>query len=162
MVPDARYTVLGMEYFCFHGERLWRMADAELIALAASELARLGLGAAAQIVDGAVVRQHAAYPVYDHHYRERVARMRTFVESQVPNLHLAGRNGMHKYNNQDHAMLTGLMAAWNIMGGRFDPWRVNSDALYIEDGHDGEDGSRLVPMSVAASEIAPPAGAEED
>jgi len=68
---------------------------------------------------------------------------------------------MHKYNNQDHAMLTGLMAAWNIMGGRFDPWRVNSDALYIEDGEVINDGSRLVPMPVVASEAVPPVSAED-
>jgi protoporphyrinogen oxidase len=162
MVPDQRFTVLGLEYFCFEWDGLWRMPDHELIAMARRELAALGLARAAAVVDGVVVRQRAAYPVYDHEYRGRVDRVRRFLESEACNLQLAGRNGMHKYNNQDHAMMTGLMAARNIMGASYDPWRVNSDALYLEEDSDGELGSRLVPMSVAAEEIAPPASPEEE
>ncbi len=162
MVPDQRFTVLGLEYFCFESDRLWRMPDHELIALARRELAQLGLANEGSVIDGAVVRQHAAYPVYDHEYRARVGRIRHFLESAAPNLQLAGRNGMHKYNNQDHAMMTGLMAARNIMGASYDLWRVNSDALYLEEERNGDDGSRLVPMSVAAEEIPPPASPEEE
>jgi protoporphyrinogen oxidase len=126
MVPDQRFTVLGMEYFCFERDLLWRMPDAELIAMASHELAQLGLAQEARVIDGAVVRQRAAYPVYDHEYRQRVDFVRRFLAAEAPNLQLVGRNGMHKYNNQDHAMMTGLMAARNIMGATYDPWRVNS------------------------------------
>jgi protoporphyrinogen oxidase len=162
MVPDQRFTVLGMEYFCFESDGLWRMPDAELIALAKHELAQLGLVQRVCVIDGAVVRQRAAYPVYDHEYRQRVDLVRRFLAAEAPNLQLVGRNGMHKYNNQDHAMMTGLMAARNIMGATYDPWRVNSDALYLEEERDGHHGSRLVPMSVAANEIPPPARPQED
>ena len=130
MVPDQRYTVLGLEYFCFDSESMWATPDAELIAMGARELAQLGLGDAAKVVDGTVVRQRAAYPVYDSHYREAVEVVRHFMERELKNLQLAGRKGMHKYNYQDHAMMTGLMAAWNIPGGSYDLWRVNGDALY--------------------------------
>jgi protoporphyrinogen oxidase len=146
MVPDQRYTVLGLEYFCFDSDSMWATPDAELIAMGARELAQLGLGDAAKVVDGTVVRQRAAYPVYDAHYREAVEVVRDFMERELKNLQLAGRNGMHKYNNQDHAMMTGLMAAWNIMGGSYDLWRVNGDALYLEAGAAGdEEGGRMVP-----------------
>src|SRR5260370_8056584 len=86
--------------------------------------------------------------MYDHNYRSNVARVREFLESAAGNLQVAGRNGMHKYDNQDHAMLTGLMAARNIMGGFFDPWRVNSDAEYLEEeeGFEAAGGSHIQPM----------------
>jgi protoporphyrinogen oxidase len=149
MVPDQRYTVLGLEYFCFNSDSMWTTADADLIAMGARELAQLGLGDAAKVVDGTVVRQRAAYPVYDANYRTAVEVVRGFMDRELPNLQLAGRNGMHKYNNQDHAMMTGLMAAWNIMGGSYDLWRVNGDALYLEAGAAGdEEGGRMVPRPV--------------
>ncbi len=151
MVTDQRYTVLGLEYFCFDTDSMWATPDAELIAMGARELAQLGLGDAAKVVDGTVVRQRAAYPVYDGNYREAVEVVRGFIERELPNLQLAGRNGMHKYNNQDHAMMTGLMAAWNIMGGSYDLWRVNGDALYLEAGAAGdEEGGRMVPRPLAS------------
>jgi protoporphyrinogen oxidase len=149
MVPDARYTVLGLEYFCFDSDSMWNTPDAELVAMGARELAQLGLGDASKVVDGTVVRQRAAYPVYDSHYHEAVEVVRGFLEREAPNLQLAGRNGMHKYNNQDHAMMTGLMAAWNIMGGSYDLWRVNGDALYLEAGAAGEEGGRMVPRPLS-------------
>jgi protoporphyrinogen oxidase len=150
MVPDQRYTVLGLEYFCFDSDSMWAMSDAELIAMGTRELAQLGLGDAAKVFDGTVVRQRAAYPVYDGHYRDAVEVVRAFMERELPNLQLAGRNGMHKYNNQDHAMMTGLMAAWNIMGGTYDLWRVNGDALYLEAGAAGdEEGGRMVPRPLS-------------
>jgi len=90
------------------------------------------------VFDGIVVRQSKAYPMYDHNYRANVGRIRSFLELAVNNLQVAGRNGMHKYDNQDHAMLTGLMAARNVMGSSFDLWRVNSDAEYLEDDADSE------------------------
>jgi protoporphyrinogen oxidase len=151
MVPDQRYTVLGLEYFCFDSDSMWSTPDADLVAMGARELAQLGLGDAAKVVDGTVVRQRAAYPVYDGHYRDAVEVVRGFLERELPNLQLAGRNGMHKYNNQDHAMMTGLMAAWNIMGGTYDLWRVNGDALYLEAGAAGdEEGGRMIPRPLSS------------
>ena len=117
MVPDPRFTVLGLEYFCTEKDTLWSSSDEQLIAIAKDELATLGLAGKSKIVDGAVVRQPKAYPLYDHDYRANVAKVREFLDIEAPNLQVAGRNGMHKYNNQDHAMMTGLMAARNIMGG---------------------------------------------
>ncbi len=128
MVPDSRFTVLGMEYFCSENDGMWSASDAQLIDRAKSELAILGLADKSRAVDASVVRQPKAYPLYDHEYRTNVSHIVNFLERETPNLRIAGRNGMHKYNNQDHAMMTGLMAARNIMGGSFDLWRVNSDA----------------------------------
>jgi protoporphyrinogen oxidase len=156
MVTDARYSVLGLEYFCFESDRMWNAPDNELIAMAKQELAQIGLADQSSVVDGTVVRETAAYPVYDHEYRGHVALIRGFLEQQAQNLQLAGRNGMHKYNNQDHAMMTGLMAARNLMGAHYDQWRINADALYLEDQELTSDGSRLIPMSVVADEIPPP------
>jgi protoporphyrinogen oxidase len=136
MVPDSRFTMLGLEYFCTEGDSLWSSSDEDLITLAKDELAILGLAQRASVIDGTVVRQPKAYPVYDHNYRAVVGHIRSFLEVELPNLQVAGRNGMHKYDNQDHAMLTGLMAARNIMGGSFDLWRVNSDAEYLENEPD--------------------------
>jgi protoporphyrinogen oxidase len=133
MVPDPRFTMLGLEYFCFEGDALWSATDGELVAIAKNELNMLGLANRAEVIDGIVVRQSKAYPMYDHCYQSNVARVREYLESAARNLQVAGRNGMHKYDNQDHAMLTGLMAARNVMGSSFDLWRVNSDAEYLED-----------------------------
>jgi protoporphyrinogen oxidase len=133
MVPDPRFTMLGLEYFCFEGDALWSASDEQLIAMAKKELATLGLAASCDFTDGIVVRQNKAYPMYDHNYKNNVARVREYLELATSNLQVAGRNGMHKYDNQDHAMLTGLMAARNVMGASFDLWRVNSDAEYLEE-----------------------------
>src|SRR5438067_12576528 len=101
-------TCLGLEYFCFEGDGLWTTPDAELIALATKELARLGICAEDEVVDGVVVRQQKAYPVYDDSYQANVAVVRDYISTSLPNLHLAGRNGMHKYNHQDHSMMHAL------------------------------------------------------
>ena len=149
MVPNPRMTVLGLEYFCSADASLWNRDDSQLINFAHQELSSLSLTGGARLLDGAVVRQSAAYPIYDSGYREKIQVVRDFARRHLPNLQLVGRNGMHKYNNQDHAMLTGMMAAWNILGGSYDPWRVNADALYLEDGEEGETGLRLVPSRIA-------------
>jgi protoporphyrinogen oxidase len=148
MVPDPRFTVLGLEYFCTENDDLWSSTDEQLIAIAKKEIAILGLADKSKVVDGAVVRQPKAYPLYDHDYRTNVAKVREFLEVEAPNLQVAGRNGMHKYNNQDHAMMTGLMAARNIMGASFDLWRVNSDAEYLESEDSVTDGGRAVPNPI--------------
>ena len=105
MVP-AGMSCLGLEYFCFEGDNLWDASDSDLIALAKKEVAQIGLIAAADVVDACVVRQPKAYPVYDEDYRDNIAAIRLDLEGSYPTLHMVGRNGMHKYNNQDHAMMT--------------------------------------------------------
>ena len=153
MVPDQGKTCLGLEYFCFEGDGLWTTPDAELIALATKELARLGICAEDEVVDGVVVRQQKAYPVYDDSYQANVAVVRDYISTSLPNLHLAGRNGMHKYNNQDHSMMTALLVARNIaIGSLLDPWKVNADAVYHEDIKLGERDltGRQVPERIPA------------
>ncbi len=135
MVPDPALTCLGLEYFTFENDDLWSMSDADLLALAAKELETLGLTKAALAIDGKVIRVPKAYPVYDDVYIEAIAAVRKFIETQLPNLQCAGRNGMHRYNNQDHSMLTGMLAARNILGlGEHNLWQVNADDDYHEDG----------------------------
>ncbi|HXC48472.1 MAG TPA: NAD(P)/FAD-dependent oxidoreductase [Candidatus Sulfotelmatobacter sp.] len=139
MVPDPNYCCYGLEYFCFEGDGLWTMRDADLIALGAKELQQVGLGSAADLMDGCVVRQPKAYPVYDDDYQQHVGVVRRALDAHCPNLHLVGRNGMHKYNNQDHAMITAMLAARNILAGenKYDVWSVNEDGEYHEAGHAG-------------------------
>ncbi len=153
MVPDQGKTCLGLEYFCFEGDGLWTMPDHDLIELAKSELGQLGICSPADVFDGVVVRQQKAYPVYDDNYQSNVAVVRDYVAQALPNLHLAGRNGMHKYNNQDHSMMTALLVARQIAAGsRLDPWKVNADAVYHEDIRVGERDvtGRQVPERVPA------------
>jgi protoporphyrinogen oxidase len=113
---------------------LWSMADDDLIALAKRELELVGLAASADVVDGCVIRQPKAYPVYDDDYKSHVEIIRQALDAHCPNLQLVGRNGMHKYNNQDHAMITALLAARNILADqkKYDVWSVNDDAEYLE------------------------------
>jgi protoporphyrinogen oxidase len=153
MVPDQGKTCLGLEYFCFEGDGLWTSDDNALIALATKELAQLGICSPEQVFDGVVVRQQKAYPVYDDAYQSHVDVIRDYLLSDLPNLHLAGRNGMHKYNNQDHSMMTALLVARNIAtGSSLDPWKVNADAVYHEDIRAGErdTSGRQVPERIAA------------
>jgi protoporphyrinogen oxidase len=132
MVPVPDRTCLGMEYFCFEGDGLWTMADSELVALATSELGSLGLAAGARVEDGTVVRMPKAYPIYDGEYRAHLDVIRGFIDP-IPNLHTVGRNGMHKYNNQDHSMLTAMLAVDNMHGAANDLWAVNTDFEYHEE-----------------------------
>src|SRR5690606_27652802 len=108
--------------------------DAALVELAKTELEKIGLARASEVREGVVVRQKKAYPVYDDEYAGNVAVLRAELERRFPTLHLIGRNGMHKYNNQDHAMMTAMLCAKNILAGRreYDLWRVNEDAQYHE------------------------------
>ncbi len=141
MVPDPSLACVGLEYFCFEGDGLWSMADPDLIELAKSEMAILGLCDPADVVGGAVVRQEKAYPVYDDDYAANVDALRRELEASHPNLHLVGRNGMHRYNNQDHAMMTAMLTVENIVAGSrvYDIWQVNEDAEYHEAGEEGAD-----------------------
>jgi protoporphyrinogen oxidase len=133
MVPDPSKTCLGLEYFCFEGDGLWASPDADLIELGKRELGQLGLVDPADVVDGAVVRMRKAYPVYDVGYEAAMEKVRRFL-ARVPNLQLTGRNGMHRYNNQDHSMLTAVLAARNILDGHYDLWKVNVEQEYHEQG----------------------------
>jgi protoporphyrinogen oxidase len=154
MAP-AGMSCLGLEYFCFEGDGMWTMSDADLVALATREIEQIGLIGAADVTGGCVVRQPKAYPVYDDAYREHVAAIRRDIEQGCPNLHVVGRNGMHKYNNQDHAMMTAMLTAENILAGerRYDVWQVNEDAEYHEAGASGVQAAlaseRLVPVKTA-------------
>jgi protoporphyrinogen oxidase len=153
MVPNSDTACYGMEYFCNAGDDTWTMSDADLIARAKQEIGKLGLVSPEDIIDGSVVRQPKAYPVYDDTYKINVDTITEGLEAQFTNLHLAGRNGMHKYNNQDHAMMTGILTARNIVAGAMvhDVWTVNEDAAYHEGGAAGDDKieERLVPRRVA-------------
>ena len=132
MVPDPSKTSLGAEYFVNENEPLWNMADEDLVDLAARELEAIGLTKGARVEAGVVYRQKKAYPVYDETYREHLDVIERFLKS-LGNLHMIGRNGLHKYNNQDHAMLTAILAVENIYGARHDVWQVNSDQAYHEE-----------------------------
>ena len=136
MVPDPSLCCYGLEYFCFEGDGLWSSSDADLLALAAGELEKIGLAGRHEVLDGCVVRQPKAYPVYDDSYAANVEVVRRELKEQFPTLHLTGRNGMHKYNNQDHSMMTAILTVENILAGKelYDVWRVNEDAEYHEEG----------------------------
>jgi protoporphyrinogen oxidase len=150
MVPDKSMACLGLEYFCFENDGLWNSSNEELIALGKQELEKIGIGKADEIVDGYVVRQPKAYPVYDNNYNEKLLQIRKSLKN-YPGLHLVGRNGMHKYNNQDHSMMTAMLAAKNILADReiYDLWQVNQDAEYHESGERAaEQGGRMIPKPV--------------
>lgn len=133
MVPDPTKSCLGMEYFCSEGDDLWEMSDTELIDLASREAVELGLGVKlGDVEDGVVIRQHKAYPVYDGEYRQHLQVLQDYLET-FENLQTVGRNGMHRYNNQDHSMLTGILAVKNILGEKHDLWNVNVERSYHEE-----------------------------
>jgi protoporphyrinogen oxidase len=132
MVKEGR-TCLGLEYFVNEGDEMWTKPDAELVAQAKQELARLGLCDTARVEAGYVVRMPKAYPVYDEDYQAHVDLLRAWLTENVPNVLPTGRNGMHKYNNQDHSMLTAMLSVENIFGARHDVWSVNVEAEYHEE-----------------------------
>ena len=142
MVPVEGVTCIGMEYFCFEGDGLWESDDAGLVKLASAELAKLGLCPGANVTDGAVVRMPKAYPIYDACYRANVDEISAYLDS-VPNLHTVGRNGMHKYNNQDHSMYTAMLAVENMLGATHDLWSVNTDLEYHEEQRVDEKDQQL-------------------
>ncbi|WP_421654970.1 NAD(P)/FAD-dependent oxidoreductase [Leptothermofonsia sp. ETS-13] len=133
MVPDPNKTCLGMEYFCSVGEPLWGMSDAELIRLATQEAIALGLGVKrGDVEDGVVIRQRKAYPIYDAEYRQHLQVIQDYLET-FDNLQTVGRNGMHRYNNQDHSMLTAMLAVRNLFGEEHNLWTVNTERSYYEE-----------------------------
>lgn len=131
MVPDANKTSIGMEYFCNRGDEIWKMSDKDLIQLAKLEIRKLGLSKQASVEDAVVYRQPKAYPVYDRDYQQNVKIIRAFLDT-IDNLQTIGRNGLHRYNNQDHSMLTAIMAIANLFGETHDLWAVNTEQSYSE------------------------------
>ena len=156
MVPDETVACIGLEYFCFEGDGLWSSSDAELIELGKKEMAILGLLDPAKVIGGAVVRQEKAYPVYDETYAANVEAMRRELEEKFPTLHMVGRNGMHRYNNQDHAMMTAMLTAENILAGEriYDTWCVNEDAEYHEAGNEGADKTLRARGAISEDQVA--------
>jgi protoporphyrinogen oxidase len=132
MIGRPGTTCLGLEYFCFEGDGLWTMADSDLVELGKRELAQLGLCGAGRVTEGSVVRVEKAYPVYGPGYQAHLDAIRPALGA-LSNFQVVGRNGMHKYNNQDHSMMTAMLAVRNLEGGRFDLWKVNTDAEYHEE-----------------------------
>jgi protoporphyrinogen oxidase len=153
MVPKPGTTCVGLEYFCFEGDGLWTSRDEDLIELAKKEIGQLGLVDPSKVFDGTVVRQPKAYPVYDSTYGEHLLTVRSFIDP-IPNLHTVGRNGMHKYNNQDHSMFTAMLTLENMRGATHDVWSVNTDFEYHEE-------QRVTPEAEAeaASKVRASAGA---
>jgi protoporphyrinogen oxidase len=144
LVKDGR-SCLGLEYFVNEGDDLWSATDEELVALATKELAAIGLVEAPDVEVGYVVRMPKAYPVYDDAYRDNVEVIRRWFEQHASNVHPVGRNGMHKYNNQDHSMYTAMLTVENIHGAQHDIWSVNVEEEYHETSE--ERVSRPVPSS---------------
>ena len=125
---------LGVEYFCFRGDDIWEMSDERAVAFATEELARIGLIDPGKVIGGVKVLVPRAYPMYDTHFEGAVATIRSYLRA-FPNLQTCGRNGLHRYNNQDHSMWTAMLAASNVIDGRdHDVWSVNTEAEYLEEG----------------------------
>jgi protoporphyrinogen oxidase len=131
MVPDTGKTSVGMEYFCNQGDDFWSLDDEVLFRIASRELAKLGLVQLEEIMDSYIVRQPAAYPVYDPMYDKHLTILRDYLR-HFDNLQTIGRNGMHRYNNMDHSMQSGILAAENVLGGDHDLWEINEDEAYLE------------------------------
>jgi protoporphyrinogen oxidase len=133
MVKDG-HNVLGLEYTVREGDESWTGSDTELVAQAAKELETIGLMSAADVEAGYVVRMPKAYPVYDQDYQANVEVLRAWLAEHAPNVHPIGRNGMHRYNNQDHSMYTAMLTVENIVAGTaHDIWTVNVEDEYHEE-----------------------------
>lgn len=132
MVPDLQKTSIGMEYFCNHGDETWNLSDEELADLATRELSKLGLAEMHHVTDVFVVRQPNAYPVYDHAYDKHLKLIQDYLGT-IDNLQTIGRNGMHRYNNMDHSMHMGILAAQNVMGANHKLWDLGDEDEYLEE-----------------------------
>jgi protoporphyrinogen oxidase len=149
MVPNPGQASIGMEYFCNEGDDVWRMSDAELIRMAGAELEQLGLATQASVADGTIIRQLKAYPVYDEAYREALDVLEAWLGT-LDNLQTVGRNGLHRYNNQDHSMLTAMLAARNLLGERHDVWTVNVERSYHEEFELKQGAQKALPEGAPA------------
>jgi protoporphyrinogen oxidase len=148
MVPDSSKTCLGLEYFCTADDELWTLSNEQLVQLATRELGTIGLADPARVVDGTVVRALKAYPIYDESYTEAVRGVREYLRG-FENLQTIGRGGTHTYNNQDHSMVMGMLAARNLLGERHDLWTLNAEDEYLE-----EAGNEREPALVDVRELA--------
>lgn len=148
------YTCLGLDYFVTIGDRLWEMPDGELVEFSRAELIKLGIVAPAKILASFVVRMPKAYPVYDSGYDSRVQTIREWMERELPNVHPVGRNGMHKYNNQDHSMYTAMLTVENLFGASHDIWSVNVEEEYHEEGGTGRSGDARLDRGRLAKDCA--------
>lgn len=134
MVADPSQVWLGLEYFCNETDAIWKLSDADMVELAQRELSKIGIIDASEVLDATVIRMEKTYPAYFGTY-DRFAEIREHVD-RYENLFLIGRNGMHRYNNQDHSMLTAMMAVENIIAGNTDKsnlWEVNTETDYHEE-----------------------------
>ena len=161
MVPEEGQSSLGLEYFCNEGDSIWNMPDDELVELGKREMKSLGLLEVEDVVDGCVFRVEKSYPVYDSTYKEHLKVLREFIQG-FENLQTIGRNGLHRYNNQDHAMLTGIIAAGNILNDeQIDGWAVNEDRQYHEEissqGQNSESPVAKTTSPAEAPATSPPA-----
>ena len=157
MVPDPSKASVGLEFFCFQGDELWEMDDDDLVELAKRELGQLGLGDPAKVEKGYVTRVPLAYPMYDADYAQRVDAIREWLET-ISNLTQVGRNGLHRYNNSDHSMLTAIRAVDNIVNGAgHDIWEVNAESVYHEEDVADEHPYRKAPETKAMREPLVPA-----
>src|SRR3954464_14405433 len=152
MVPDQSKASVGLEYFCFKGDKLWEMDDDALVEMAKGEIEQLGLAKASQVERGFVTRVPLAYPMYDEDYKERVEVIKGWLDG-VDNLQQVGRNGLHRYNNSDHSMLTAMRAVENIMAGtKHDLWAVNAESAYHEEHQEPEQPYKRVPATAYGRE----------
>ncbi len=140
LVKEGR-TCLGLEFFVNEGDAMWTKPDADLVEQAKDELQRLGLGDASRVEAGYVVRIPKAYPVYDEHYSGHVEVLRRWLDGNAPNVFPVGRNGMHRYNNQDHSMFTAMLSVENVFGAHHDVWSVNVEEEYHEETSSPEGGN---------------------
>jgi protoporphyrinogen oxidase len=155
MVPDPDKACVGLEYFCFEGDDLWTMADDDLVDLAAGELAQLRLAPKSKVDRGYPTRVPKAYPIYDADYAERVATIRVWLDG-IENLQQVGRNGLHRYNNSDHSMLTAMRAVDNVLAGaHHDIWEVNAESVYHETDVADEHPYRTAPETPEMQTTAP-------
>jgi protoporphyrinogen oxidase len=152
MVPDSQKTSVGMEYFCNEGDQIWAMSDSELTDMASQELSQLRMAEIDDVIDSLVVRQPKAYPIYDPEYSKHLKVIRGFLGT-IDNLQTIGRNGMHRYNNMDHSMLTGILAAENVQSASHNLWEVNEEEGYLEEDKTADVG-QLVRESVLTQTFA--------
>jgi protoporphyrinogen oxidase len=153
MVPDPSKACVGLEYFCFAGDDLWTMSDDDLVELAATELDRLGLAKRSAVERGFAIRVPKAYPIYDVDYAERVRVVRGWLDG-IENLQQVGRNGLHRYNNSDHSMLTALRAVDNLLdGAHHDIWEVNAESVYHETHVPDEQPYRAAPPTPELQQV---------
>ena len=137
LVKEGR-TCLGLEFFVNEGDSMWTKSDEDLIEQGKRELEQLGLADSSKVEAGYVVRIPKAYPVYDEHYKANVDVLREWIAAEAPKVFPVGRNGMHRYNNQDHSMYTAMLSVENIFGAEHDVWSVNVEEEYHEESGERE------------------------